>query len=88
MILVVENATDLQPIPQEPRRCSLEQALRNMGWPCPEATAAKHAVTPARRPLPLKPRLQVVPAPAPVRPVAVPLPQLQPMPQAAIAVAG
>lgn len=91
MILVVENATDLQPIPQEPRRCSLEQALRNMDWPFPETTAALHArPAPARRPLPLKPRLHVVPAPAPARPVVpTPTPPPTPMPSLpAVAFAG
>ena len=68
MILVVEHATDLQPIPQEPRRCSLEQALRNMGWPYPEATAAMHAATlPVRRPFPTAARPAATPTPLPVR---------------------
>jgi hypothetical protein len=78
MILVIEQATDLQPIPQEPQHCSLEQALRNMDWPFPVQAAAMATPRPALR-APTRLALRSAPAPvvAPVRQAApAPLPML------------
>ncbi len=81
MILVIEHPEALLPNAPEPRRCSTEQALRNMGWPFP-ATPPRPA-----RPAPPPVRLQARTAPAAPLPLPTPArsPRVHTLPQLAMA---